>query len=231
MAEADDKELDGWYLLTGKFTGNVSLTVQGEAHIILADGCEWAVDNIILGEKDVLNIYAQSTGESAGKLTVKGNIGGKNGEAGQEGTRGQDRDSVVGGPGGKGGDGDNGGNNGKIVINGGIIVADRIGGGNGGNGGSILIKGGIVTIKSLGYGAGGSGGDGIRADQDGDYGVIGEKITVFYFGTESEWNASELPSSKANVYFYSEIKPAQRGNYWHFAEDGVTPVIWTQENI
>lgn len=27
-------------------------------------------------------------------------------------------------------------------------------------------------------------------------------------------------------YYYSETKPSQEGDYWHYAEDGVTSVIW-----
>ena len=30
----------------------------------------------------------------------------------------------------------------------------------------------------------------------------------------------------AEKYFYSETQPTDGGNYWHYAEDGVTPVIW-----
>ena len=72
---------EGWYLLSGTVAGDYALTVDGEAHIILADGSDWQVSNVIVGAEDTLYIYAQSTGDAAGKLTVSGNIGGEDGAA------------------------------------------------------------------------------------------------------------------------------------------------------
>lgn len=28
-------------------------------------------------------------------------------------------------------------------------------------------------------------------------------------------------------YYYSETQPEESGYYWHWAEDGVTPIVWT----
>ena len=54
---------------------------------------------------------------------------------------------------------------------------------------------------------------------------------VYYTGTEEQWKAissgsynSDLTSAKR--YYYSEERPTTTGNYWHYDEDGVTPVIW-----
>jgi hypothetical protein len=54
--------------------------------------------------------------------------------------------------------------------------------------------------------------------------------TVFYMGTEEEWNAIDIEKDgnlyliEATRYYYSENKPAAEGNYWHYV-DGV-PTIW-----
>ena len=65
---------------------------------------------------------------------------------------------------------------------------------------------------------------------------------IFYEGTEAEWSALtpqenyayvdydgsivlvESPFSNAQVYFYSETKPDEAGNYWHYVDN--TPTIW-----
>ncbi len=55
--------------------------------------------------------------------------------------------------------------------------------------------------------------------------------TVFYAGTEEQWKVIWIDlynSSLTNAtrYYYSEERPTTTGNYWHYDEDGVTPVIW-----
>ena len=66
--------------------------------------------------------------------------------------------------------------------------------------------------------------------------------TVYYKGGESEWSNISIGSDNGNLknasrYYYSETEPtlnddgtAYSGNYWHYAPDGVTPVIWKKEN-
>ena len=60
---------------------------------------------------------------------------------------------------------------------------------------------------------------------------------VFYCGTEEQFNqiaypglSSEINSiayyNAATKYFYSEEQPTEEGNFWHYAEDGKTPLIW-----
>ena len=149
------------------------------------------------------------------------------------------------------------------MINGGIITAGRIGGGEGGHGGYGTVGGyGSLRNGSTGSnGNGGAGGDGgmfvfnggtltvtsvaggAGGEVEGDKakpGVDGEKIGVFYFGTEEEWRQTELSSKvssvRAEVYFYSETDPfegegaAESGNFWHIGEDGLTPVIWVKSD-
>lgn len=62
--------------------------------------------------------------------------------------------------------------------------------------------------------------------------------TVFYEGTEEQWEAISIGSSNsyltsATRYYYSETEPAlnskgtgYNGNYWHYDTDGTTIVIW-----
>ena len=57
---------------------------------------------------------------------------------------------------------------------------------------------------------------------------------VYYSGTESDWAEISIESYNdeliaATRYYYSETQPTEEGNFWHYAEDGVTPVIWTKE--
>ena len=56
--------------------------------------------------------------------------------------------------------------------------------------------------------------------------------TVYYGGNASDWAEISISSSgnsdltSATIYYYSATQPTAAGNYWHYAEDGVTPVVW-----
>ncbi|MFR1555222.1 MAG: leucine-rich repeat domain-containing protein, partial [Coriobacteriales bacterium] len=64
---------------------------------------------------------------------------------------------------------------------------------------------------------------------------------VYYKGTKAEWDEISVDSGNealqsATIYYYSETKPplngdgtAYDGNYWRYAADGVTPVIWKKQ--
>ncbi|MBQ7323481.1 MAG: leucine-rich repeat domain-containing protein [Clostridia bacterium] len=56
---------------------------------------------------------------------------------------------------------------------------------------------------------------------------------LLYPGTEAEWAENvtieylrDDTSMENTVYFYSETQPTEEGNYWHYGEDGKTPVYW-----
>lgn len=53
---------------------------------------------------------------------------------------------------------------------------------------------------------------------------------VWYGSDEAAWADVSVDSSNwvltGKVYFYSPDPPAAEGNYWHYADDGVTPVAW-----
>ena len=58
---------------------------------------------------------------------------------------------------------------------------------------------------------------------------------IFYTGTQQQWEQIEVLDydeegmyyfERAVTYFYSEEQPTEEGNFWHYAEDGKTPIIW-----
>lgn len=54
---------------------------------------------------------------------------------------------------------------------------------------------------------------------------------VFYMGMAAQWEKVAIASynshlTSATIYYYSATQPTAAGNYWHYAEDGVTPVVW-----
>lgn len=61
-----------------------------------------------------------------------------------------------------------------------------------------------------------------------------KNINIFYEGTAEEWEELNVdmqyldqgPERTITVYTYSGEVPQGEGNFWHYAEDGITPVIW-----
>lgn len=61
----------GWYVVNDDVTIDQRVTVTGDVHLILADGCNLTVnDGIHVTGDNSLTIYAQSAGEGMGKLTA-----------------------------------------------------------------------------------------------------------------------------------------------------------------
>ena len=166
-----------WYVVQGTVIIGSRVTVSGDVHLILTDGCTLTVnggiqvqdddDDITNGSANALTIYAQSTDKSTmGKLIATGAK--------------RDNNAVIGGNGGN----SSGGSGGTITINGGTVTATStdsgaaIGGGEGiygGSGGEITINGGSVIATGVnGAGIGGGQGDG----GFGDYGGSGGTITI-----------------------------------------------------
>ena len=57
---------------------------------------------------------------------------------------------------------------------------------------------------------------------------------VYYGGTESDWESLDVSFTSTELtnaarYYYSETRPTEEGNFWHYDTDGVTPVIWKDE--
>ena len=183
LQSVEEMSLSGWYLFLGVATGEVDLTVSGEANIILADGCDWTVNNIFVAEGNTLNIYSQSSDTTMGKLTVLNNLGGKNGSEGYRGSQGANN-VLVGHPGGNGGNGGKGSNSGTISISGGFITVTNLGGGNGGTGGSGGSGGNATgTGSETTYGGvGGNGGIGGNGGNNTTLLIYGGHITAVRIG-------------------------------------------------
>lgn len=49
-------------------------------------------------------------------------------------------------------------------------------------------------------------------------------LVVYYGGIQTQWEQLEN-KPQSTPYFYSETKPQESGNYWHFGENGA-PVVW-----
>lgn len=148
----------GWYAVSGSVEITGSVSVSGQVHLILMDGCTLKTRGIKVSGTDSISIYAQSEGSMAGVLECTGaayaaGIGG----AGDAGTgNAADKDS------------------GHITIYGGCITARGgqsaagIGGGHGGSGRNITIHAGTVTA----LGGGGNSQD-TGADREGGAGIGG----------------------------------------------------------
>ncbi len=167
----------GWYVLsaTREFPGRV--TVSGDVHLILCDGCTFNANNggIRLTQYDSLTIYAQSAGGNQGVLTAKAvaekyaGIGGNYCENGGTVTINGGDITAAGAYYGAGIGGGSLASGGTFIMNGGKVKATSvyygagIGGGYEGYGSNVTINGGEVNATGGGYGAGIGGG----ADRDG----------------------------------------------------------------
>jgi hypothetical protein len=54
---------------------------------------------------------------------------------------------------------------------------------------------------------------------------------IYYNGTYDDWAKIDIDSkndaiSAMVIYYYSATEPTTIGNYWHYAADGATPVVW-----
>ena len=64
------------------------------------------------------------------------------------------------------------------------------------------------------------------------------KLTIYYHGTQAQWESVSgndtlsTSAGSATICFYSADDPfaagAAEGNFWHYAKDGVTPVLWSK---
>ncbi|WP_293966529.1 hypothetical protein [uncultured Eubacterium sp.] len=147
----------GWYVLEGSITNSNRITVSGNVHLILADGCEFnATSGILVSSGNSLTIYGQSLG--TGKLIATAWTDG--GDAGIGGVHHSTAGSITinGGnieaTGYNGGAGIGGGHAGapqSVTINGGNVIAN--GGACGSNGGGAgigcgyAVSGGTVKIN------------------------------------------------------------------------------------
>ena len=160
--ENDDQE--HWYVVNGDITISSRISVTGDVHLILADGCKLTANSgiqvqdddndISNGSSNSLTIYAQSEGDGMGVLAASG--GEKNAGIG----------------------GDSRGSGGTVAIHGGVVSATSgngagIGGGQCGRndvivGGTVYIYGGVVSATSS-MSAGIGGGEGFGSNSPGTF--------------------------------------------------------------
>ena len=156
----------GWYMVDSNVTIGSRVTVSGDVHLLLTDGCTLTVNGGVQVENsNALTIYGQADGTGkliadAGESSSEAGIGGGDDAAGGSVTisGGTVQASSYNGAGIGGGRDGNGGN---IAISGGTVQASSyngagIGGGRDGDGGNIAISGGTVEARSnVGAGIGG----------------------------------------------------------------------------
>ena len=209
-----------WYLFSGTESTS-TLNISGDAHIILANDCEWTVNGgIRVTDGNKLTIYAQTEDEAhMGKLIANATAGAgigspvdvKSGEivinGGNITAKGAATDRVGGA--GIGGGGGPYGATGKIVINNGIIKAtgsstgnenDSFGagagigaGGNSSSADEIVITGGVIEAVAGWNGAAGIGGGG----HDGILKKV--SITGGIIKATGTWKHSEEGNGNANA--------------------------------
>lgn len=180
----------GWYVVQGTVEIGSRVTVSGDVHLILTDGCTLTVNGgIQVQDNDnnpdtpstnALTIYGQANG--TGKLTTRYVA---------------INDAAIGGNGVLNEAGGSGGSGGAITINGGIVEANSyygagIGGGGiirmtdgnvqrgdtGGSGGKITINSGTVTATGNNGGAGIGGGYGANGGSGGTITINGGTVTA-----------------------------------------------------
>ena len=155
----------GWYVVNSNVTVNSRINFTGDTNLILGDGYTLNVKGIYIPQGSTLTIYAQSDGETAGKIVSHPSDG-----------------AAIGGK--------SGNDNGNIVIHGGNIEAEGtdfcagIGSNDGQTGGTITIYGGTITAKG---GDGGAAIGGGRNCSGGTITINGGTITA-NGPTDSETN-------------------------------------------
>ena len=176
----------GWYAVSGNVTISEPITVNGEVHLILTNGCTLTAEKgIVVTSTNSLTIYAQSGG--TGTLNATGTTDSSNNASAGIGGSTTIFDS------------------GSITIHGGVINATGgasrwysgagIGGstpssGNGGNSGTIKIYGGTITAESRGFsvgagiGGGGSGGTG-NGGAGTNISIYGGNITAMSYSDDN----------------------------------------------
>lgn len=184
----------GWYAVSGSVEITDRVSVSGQVHLILMDGCTLKTRGIKVSGTDSISIYAQSEGSMAGVLQCTG----------------ADYAAGIGGAGGTDTENAAGKDSGRITIYGGCITAQGgpsaagIGGGHGGSGQNITIHAGTVTAKGgagndantqtertggAGIGGGGDGGCGSNIRINGGT-VLAEGAAGVTSGTGGEIIAS-----------------------------------------
>ena len=169
----DESDKEYWYVVNDEINITDRITVTGNVHLILADGCNLtASKGINVSAGNSLSIYGQTDGSGALEATRDsynaGIGGGYNGSGGEVTIHGGEVTAT--GYSGAGIGGGYNGSGGEVTIHGGEVTATGysgagIGGGYNGSGGEVTIYGGTVT--ATGY-----SGAGIGGGQNGNGGAV-----------------------------------------------------------
>ena len=148
-----------WYVADGDVSISNRVDVNGSVNLLLKDDCELSPNFIIISAGSTLTIYAQTEGETAGKLVCSNGIGTVGSTLIIHGGTVNSTGPIGAGIGGR----SRGEQGGTVTIYGGTVTATGhrgagIGGGmsGGGQGGTVTIYGGTVT--ATGYQGAGIGG-------------------------------------------------------------------------
>lgn len=227
-----------WIYANANKTISKRAAAYGDVHLIIADGVTISFTyGITIPQNSSLSIYAQSEGDTMGKLVAESPYycaaigGGTFGSAGKlEGTATPGSITINGGnitvtgaAQGAGIGGGEGGSGGTITINGGVVTAKGgaygagIGGGKGGSGGTITINGGIVNATGGEYN-GTNGGSGLGASYDGSGGniiVTGGVVTATGgVGTAGVKGSLSTGENGNGVLFASSISDMGNASEW-----------------
>ena len=198
-----------WYVADGDVSISNRVDVNGSVNLLLKDDCELSPNFIIISAGSTLTIYAQTEGETAGKLVCSNGIGTVGSTLIIHGGTVNATGTIGAGIGGR----SSGEQGGTVTIYGGTVTATGyqgagIGGrSGGGQGGTVTIYGGTVT--ATGYQGAGIGG-GSSSSVDTNVNVIdsscgnGGTVTI-YGGTvnASGTNGAGIGGGSAATGYYA----------------------------
>ena len=153
-----------WYVADGDVSISNRVDVNGSVNLLLKDDCELSPNFIIISAGSTLTIYAQTEGETAGKLVCSNGIGTVGSTLIIHGGTVNATGTIGAGIGGR----SRCEQGGTVTIYGGTVTATGnqgagIGGGGGGQGGTVTIYGGTVNASGT-NGAGIGGGSSSSVD-------------------------------------------------------------------
>ena len=196
-----------WYVADGDVSISNRVDVNGSVNLLLKDDCELSPDFIIISAGSTLTIYAQTEGETAGKLVCNG-IGTVGSTLIIHGGTVNATGTIGAGIGGR----SRCEQGGTVTIYGGTVTATGnqgagIGGGGGGQGGTVTIYGGTVNASgTTGAGIGGGSSSSVDTNVNVIDSSCGNGGTVTIYGgtvTASGTNGAGIGGGSAATGYYA----------------------------
>ena len=198
-----------WYVADGDVSISNRVDVNGSVNLLLKDDCELSPDFIIISAGSTLTIYAQTEGETAGKLVCSNGIGTVGSTLIIHGGTVNATGNIGAGIGGR----SSGEQGGTVTIYGGTVTATGywgagIGGrSGGGQGGTVTIYGGTVTATGYqGAGIGGGSSSSVVANVNVIDSSCGNGGTVTIYGgtvNASGTNGAGIGGGSAATGYYA----------------------------